>query len=223
MFLKLEPGMKKYIQEAKDTRKTSLASWQTLQTAFKDDPMLRAKVAFFVSVANEVKPFLRKFQSSKPLAPFLYEEIFQVTKSLLKRIAKPEIINNLKSAAALSNLNLQDSENLLPAKKVEIGLATQQEINKLLQLKSKNQKVTEKEVLKFRQQCLYFIRGMILKIAERSPLKFPVVKAISCLDPVIISHREQIANTRMSKLLGILLEDRWIDEYTAERCQKQFK
>ena len=223
MFLKLEPGMKKYIQEAKDTRKPSLASWQTLQTAFKDDPMLRAKVAFFVSVANEVKPFLRKFQSSKPLAPFLYEEIFQVTKSLLKRIAKPEIINNLKSAAALSNLNLQDSENLLPAKKVEIGLATQQENNKLLQLKSKNQKVTEKEVLKFRQQCLDFIRGMILKIAERSPLKFPVVKAISCLDPVIISHREQIANTRMSKLLGILLEDRWIDEYTAERCQKQFK
>jgi hypothetical protein len=44
----------------------SLSSYSTLQSAIKD-PILRAKVKFFISVSQEVEPFLRRFQSSKLL------------------------------------------------------------------------------------------------------------------------------------------------------------
>ena len=64
---------------------------------------------------------------------------------------------------------------------------------------------------------------MIQKIVQRSPLKYPTVKALSCLNPRLITNSPNDANVRMSSLLCILLEHRWISESVAERCRKQFK
>ena len=38
------------------------------------DPLTVAKIAFFVSAAAEVEPTLKKYQSSAPLAAFLYDD-----------------------------------------------------------------------------------------------------------------------------------------------------
>lgn len=83
-FLKLMDGVKKYIETAETSEKPSLPSWKNLVTGFKDN-FLRAKICFFVSVAKEVEPFLRRFQTIKPMAPLLYEATATVLKQLFKR------------------------------------------------------------------------------------------------------------------------------------------
>ncbi len=63
----------------------SLSCYSTLQSAIKD-PFLRAKVKFFISVSQEVEPFLRRFQSSKPLSVFLYKEYGAIIRNLAERV-----------------------------------------------------------------------------------------------------------------------------------------
>lgn len=70
-FLEQLTYIKKFIETYK-TSKNASHSLKVLREAV-DDPLLRAKLTFFVSMASEVEPFLIRFQSSTPLAPFLFE------------------------------------------------------------------------------------------------------------------------------------------------------
>ena len=166
----------------------SLSSYSTLQSAIKD-PFLRAKVKFFISVSQEVEPFLRRFQSSKPLAVFLYKEYGAIIRNLAERVVKPEVLKPKEGPELNFNqiclLDLKDSDILLTAKKVNIGPACKSEL--------KNLKEKEKDVLVFRQDCRDFLVAMLQKLNERSPLKYPCVRAISCFDPDLIFFKPNLA------------------------------
>ena len=41
-------------------------------------------------------------------------------------------------------------------------------------------KVTAKEILQFRTECLSFIRSAVIKLLDRCPLKYPITKYMSC-------------------------------------------
>lgn len=64
--------------------KPKVISFDRIVEALKD-PLLKAKLGFFISIANIVEPFLRKFQSPKPMVPFLYDELANVHRSLAQR------------------------------------------------------------------------------------------------------------------------------------------
>ncbi|KAJ8965486.1 hypothetical protein NQ314_004073 [Rhamnusium bicolor] len=49
------------------------------------DPLLPAKIAFFDMVASTLEPFLIKFQSDAPLAPFIYSELSILLVNLLQK------------------------------------------------------------------------------------------------------------------------------------------
>ncbi|KZS06274.1 Uncharacterized protein APZ42_030326 [Daphnia magna] len=81
----------------------------------------------FISVSQEVKPFLRRFQSSKPLAVFLYKEYGAIIRNIAERVVKPDVLKPKKGPKLNLNqiclLDLNDSDILLSAKKVKIGPA----------------------------------------------------------------------------------------------------
>lgn len=99
-----------------------LSSYSTLQSAIKD-PFLRAKVKCFISVSPEVKPFLRRFQSSKPLSVFPYKEYGAINIVIFpsELIVKPDVLKPKEGSELNLNqiclLYLNDSDILLPAKK----------------------------------------------------------------------------------------------------------
>lgn len=57
------------------------------------------------------------------------------------------------------------------------------------------------------------------KKIERSPLKYPIVKSISCLNPKMIAT---ISKLRMGRLLEILNEKGHIAAVTADKAKQQF-
>ena len=61
---------------------------------------------FFSFVCGLVEPYLKVFQSDRPVVPFIYSEVKSVIKSLLSLIVKPSIIEKSKSATDLKNVNL---------------------------------------------------------------------------------------------------------------------
>ena len=64
-----------------------------------------AKLAFFKSMALEVEPFLREFQSDELLVPFLHTELCSVMSSIM------EIFMSASALSKLSNVKLKDINN----------------------------------------------------------------------------------------------------------------
>jgi hypothetical protein len=62
----------------------------------------------------------------------------------------------------------------------------------------------------------------VTKILERSPLKYGIVRSISCLVSGIVSSNRQLAESRMKNLTDILFEKGHITVVAADRCYSQF-
>jgi hypothetical protein len=214
-FIDIFKGLQKYLKEADCSRKTCLKSWKTLETAMSDR-FLIAKVSFFITIAEDVEPFLRKFQTAKPMSPFLFDEMSQVLRTTLTRIVRSAKMGD--SSTAMLNLNLDDTSNLKASKRIDIGFSAGRELIAIINQK----KATELEVDTFRQDCREFLKNTAKKIIQRCPIRYPIVKAISCISPSLISCKTDIAKARMQKLLNILVDSRNLSSNQAESCHRQF-
>lgn len=89
-----------------------------VENALKDRT-LRAKLAFFISSASSVEPFLREFQCDAPMAPFLLEELSSLIRSVMGKVLKPECLK--VKAKSFTDIELSES-NMLTSAHVNIGL-----------------------------------------------------------------------------------------------------
>ena len=66
-----------------------------------DDPLITAKLTFFSFIPKIFEPFLKKYQNDKPMLPFMYGDLNDLVKSLLKVINKPAQLEKYKNGAEL--------------------------------------------------------------------------------------------------------------------------
>lgn len=220
-FLKVYDGIKQYIETAKETAKPSLSSWKKLQVNFQD-PFLKAKIHFFIFVANDIEPYLRRFQTNHPMAPLLYDETVRVQRSILSKFIKSSVLLDLPGNQ-LSEIDLDEKDNLLDVSKVSIGIGANAELKKIeTAMEKKKTTVTKRAVLEFRTECRNFLKEFCLKVFQRSPIKYDVVHWISCLSPRRIHSEPEEALDLMLKLLQHLAASFWIDEVNADKAHAQF-
>nr|CAD7569480.1 unnamed protein product [Timema californicum] len=205
------PNVVAYVNESIAAKKApNCRSFHIISTSVKDK-LLAPKLAFFQSVAIMVEPFLIQFQSDAPLAPFLYEALISLMKSLMKRFVKSD---KLDSARSLLELGIFNETNLLNAKYVDLGYATREAIRK-------TKGVSEKEILLFRQDCKTCLQKLCAKLLERSPLKYKLTKAISFLDPAV-AVLKSTRGERLKSTLEIVLANNWITGVAADLVDRQF-
>ena len=118
-FLEISKNPKKFVENNPKMKNPS-QSWKNLETAFTSDSFLIAKVSFFSAMANEVEPFLTRFQTSKPLSPFLYEACDSILRDLLKRIVKLDI--DAMTTSQLMDIDLETRKNCSWQKKLNWAL-----------------------------------------------------------------------------------------------------
>ena len=70
--------------------------FQTVEE-FVADPFTTAKVTFFLSVANEVTPFLTLYQTDKPMLPFLATDQYNMLGGLMRRFIETAVISEVKT------------------------------------------------------------------------------------------------------------------------------
>jgi hypothetical protein len=102
-----------------------------------EDPTLKLKLSFFSYISGLVEPFLRKYQTSKPMIPFLYEDLDKLLRNLLSKFVKKEFTDVRTSI--LLKLNFSDDKILCSLNKIDVGFG----VVKFL----KSDKVTEKDKL----------------------------------------------------------------------------
>lgn len=100
--------------------------------------------------------------------------------------------------------------------RVDIGFQT----NSLLQ-KAKRDGVCDRAVSAFKIECKDFLVATIAKLTKKSPLKFAIVRNVSCLNPLTMDDKAANKN-KMKMVLQCMVEMRRIEETQADDALSQY-
>lgn len=208
--LAMLPHLTVFVREMEKTKQITANSFAVVAKFIKD-PFLPAKLEFFRSLASDLEPFLSEFQTDSPLAPFLYDSLSTIVNTQMDRVVKPSV---LLENQPRKNLELKN-ENLVSAKHVKLGIAVKSALRSM-------EKQPDLSILIFRKECKNVIVKFINKMLERSPLKYGLTKAISCLAPATAANLE-ISRKRMELLLTALLEAKWMNSVNVDKALQEFE
>lgn len=208
--LKIFDHVDKFVKEYNEKDNKNL---QYLREAMKN-PFFKAKLSAFRSILSDVEPFLRRFQSQKPMVPYLFTSLEQLMKNLMMRFVKYEKIAEASTTQKLMNLDLQDSANLVSVEKVDVGYAAESLMKQI--------KCSEKEKLVFKNEFKNLLTTMIEKLREKSPLKSHLARGLTALDPKMIMLKPSLAIKRIDVVLENLHSHRRICDKSAEKAKRQF-
>ena len=127
-------------------------SFQAVQE-FVADPFTTAKVAFFLSVAKQVTPFLTLYQTDKPMLPFLATDLYNMLWGLMRTFIKTAVISEVKTPLKLTKLDPADSSIHASHSKIDLGFTADKKIKELIAKST----VSEKRVLQFQMECKEFL------------------------------------------------------------------
>lgn len=211
--LKIFDNINKFVKEYTESEEKDNKNLQYLREAMKD-PLLKAKLTAFRSILSDVEPFLRRFQSQKPMVPYLFTSLEELMKHIMMRFVKSEKIAEASTSQKLINLNLQDSANLVSAEKVDVGYAVRSLMKQI--------KCSEKEKLVFKNEFKNLLTTMVEKLREKSPLKSHLARGLTALDPKMILLKPSLANKRIDVVLENLHSHKRICDTSAEKAKRQF-
>lgn len=92
------------------------------------DHLFVAKGEAFISIADIVEPFLKRFQSDAPMVSFLVGGLSVLILSLIKRVVKPPIFDTLISSEKLVKFDLDNKASFVETREVDIGFIAKQQI-----------------------------------------------------------------------------------------------
>jgi hypothetical protein len=208
------PHLKKFKDGVENDKiNITCMSFKTVCT-FVEDPLLEAKLTFFISLIALVEPFLKEYQTDVPLVPFLHGSLESIAINVMGRFVKESV---LKENTAIHKVDLKKKQNLLSASEIDLGYATRSALKK-----RQKEKVSDKNILEFRENCLLCLKTFLSKILECSPLLFPLTKAVTCFDPAVAAN-SKISKKKIMSLLTILNEHKWIDGVFADKAQREYE
>jgi len=210
--LKLYDSVCKFVKEERKLPK-GLSSVAVIKES-SADPLFKAKLACFASIAKATEGFLTKFQSPAPMAPFLYDDITDLMRNLMQRVVKSNVLEAADTPRKLIAIDLQDNKNLLSRDKVGIGIGAVSEMAKA--------KCSDLQKMEFQMQVRKFIIALIQKTVERSPLKYKATRAISCISPSLILYNRTTSEARMTDLLQMLHDLGRITSTEADDAKAKF-
>lgn len=216
--IKVWPSIKEYIKttEKKPKREIPTAkSYTTVREAVKDKLVI-PKLQLFITIARQLTPFLTKYQSDKPMVPFLAGDYEGLVRDMMVRLVKPDVLQQAAGCTKLMKIDVREEKNLVLAKKVDVGFATKHSLEGIHDL-------TKEEVLGFFVGARKFLVGTVAKLVEKSPLKYSLVKGMSSLDPAIMRNDPTLAASLFRLVLEVLGRSHWLSDSQCEIALQEYR
>ena len=134
----------KFWKSLPKSKRPSCKSYNHLMNAVSDI-LMPAKIQFFCFIAGIMQPFLTKYQSDKPVIPYLYSDILKLIKKLMQLIVKPDLLEKCESYLDFRRIDLDDKESITKPKDMNIGFTTRSLIQEL----RKNDEIRNSDVAAF--------------------------------------------------------------------------
>ena len=198
-IIKILPKLKVYSNKIKKDPDTK--TYKSFKAAVNDG-MLPIILEFCRAVSTTMEPFLRCFQSEKPMAVFLYEKVGEIMLSLMERFVRFEFLLANSSPTKLLCINLDDKEVLLPASSINVSFGAKALIKKI-------STVNRIKVRNFCYNVKLFLKTIFEKLRERSLLKHKITRTMSSLSPTQNSTLSKaIISKRFNTLMELMVESK---------------
>lgn len=181
--LKLWDNIAAYVKaaEAGKVNKPKNKSYEVIKDCLKD-PCFIAKLHFFKCVASQLQPFLSKYQTDRPMIPFLSDDLCLILRSWMRRFIKPDQLET--SADKLVKIDVADHKIHMSNKRVDIGFASEK-------LKGTGDcKPSERQKMEFRMECKTSLMELLKKMLQKCPVSYSLVRHLSCLNPVMMATKK---------------------------------
>ncbi|KAF3837642.1 hypothetical protein F7725_009410, partial [Dissostichus mawsoni] len=104
----------------------------------------------------------------------------------------------------LTRLDVADKNNWLHPQDIDIGLGAESIL--------KSTKGVELTALEFRRDCMQGLSNIVRKVQEKSPLKYPTVRQMACLDPSVMYRDPDRCKRQIKCLVQRFLQDKQLKE-----------
>ena len=212
--LELLPHVKTFVSIFTSKTAPDTISFVKVKAACSDK-LYEAKLKFFLSVANQLKPFLTCFQTDKPMMPFMAGELFNIIRGLAQCFVKRSVLEGAKSLTKLLTVDFTKEENCLSCLDVDIGFGAKAPL--------KNVQVSELLRLNFQRNCIKFLTATTAKIFENSLVRYQMICRLSCLDPDIMAEQPNGASKMFGNMLSTLQEAKWLDDESCNLARQQYE
>ena len=151
-------------------------SFEAVKSAVEDNLTI-VKLNVFSYFASLCQPFLKKYQTEKPMIPYMYPDLVQLLHNVLQIVVKQEIIDKCTSGQSLSKIDLDSDEDF--KKDFYLGFAAESEIKDL----KKKGRVKNTEIQNFQKNVRSCVVSTLKKMFERSPLGSVVIRNAIVFNP----------------------------------------
>ncbi|KAK6972356.1 Protein FAM135B, partial [Biomphalaria glabrata] len=209
--------VKKYLKavELKHCKDPGTESFRIVRKFLTDDKLLTAKLSFFVMLSSILQPFLTMYQSSKPMLPFMYEDLKALLLTLLRKFLNEKGMEAV--GGGFTTLNVSDSSLHVPIHRVDIGFAAEAELSKV------KKAISERQVLEFKDACKKILLKLCVDLIKKSPLQYSLVKSITCLNPLAISSSpKHVWCQNFKECLSMLVAQRGFNIHSCDSAFEQF-
>jgi hypothetical protein len=152
------------------------------------------------------------------MLPFITRDLETLIRNLSQRFVKSNILNDAKTTVALLKIDPKKLENHLSQEKVDLGFVAQKQLSSLL----KNKSVSPRQAFEFRSECLTFLANITGALVEKTPIKYRLVRNISCLDPQVMCTTPDVAVTRFGRVLELLVDANRLKSCDVDAVKNRF-
>ena len=170
-----------------------------IRTRSSKDPLMVTQLELFISVAKQLQHVLLMFQTDTPMAPFLGQSLKDLLLTLMGRIIKKDVLDQSDSYPKLTALDPCDKKKQVHCKHMEFGFAA------------------------FKTECVQLLSAMTAMLIERCPLKYPLVRYLSSLNPPKMISSASDVTANFEKILQILMNGSWCSAGERDELISQYK
>ena len=194
--LEVLPNVEKYIESVQHKKCTEpkCSSYEVVTSALKD-PQIVPKLLCFISIAKILKPFLTNYQTDRPMVPFVAMDLYRLCRNAMSRFITDSAMAEITSIVKLVNFDFEDKSKYKQHRKIDLGFEAE---NKLVG--------SDRQRMDIKMECMRCLKKIVLKIIDKSPLKYPIARHLSCLDPRKMAESKEMCVREMRKLLKILTD-----------------
>ena len=200
-----------------DYTEPSCKSYCVVTDAVADRLML-SRLAAFLSIATQLQPYLTAFQSDNPLMPFVCSGLSPIVHALIKRIVKPDILDQATTTTLLLAVKYKEPANCLRLQKFDVGYLAGASTKEPLRRKE----ISEGALLHFRNELAEFVIAVISKIIEKTPIGYAFARRIACLDPMSIATSTTQAASQFKLVIENLVKQQHVEGRSCDELIRQY-
>ena len=182
----------------------------------QNDPLMKVKMCIFKEIAHKMNTFLVMFQTEAPMLPFLSDTLEVLLRRIMGYFVTGPVLQKAATALALIKLDVTvTSGKCLPTSEIKFPTESKSLLRKV--------KMTTGQKESFRKQYCDFLIGIVSKFQERSPLRYPLARYASSLNPSKMVNEGEASKIKFAALVDMLFEHKRFTNTEADDAKTQYE